>query len=219
MKILFKFPSRSRPEKMIKTLENLYDKLSLSSNYVVSMNLDLNDRTVNNEKIIEQIKSFPQIIVEWGHSSSKIHAINRDIPKTGWDILVLLSDDMELLEKDFDEIIRQDFTDAQTLDTVIYYTDGFTEGIVSFPVIGKTWFDRYGYIYHPQYLSLFCDDELFQVSKRQGKLFPGSANIVRHNHPSNIGGEVDEQLRRTESYYGIDKQTFDKRKRLNFYLK
>lgn len=215
MKILIKFPSRSRPDKFLRAIKNIQDNIS-DNNYLISATLDSNDRLMNNPNMIERLKGIKNLEISWGNSRGKIHAVNRDIPKTAWDILVLFSDDMQIITKGFDNLIREDFSRAGTLDTVVYYSDGHSKNIVSFPVIGRTWFDRYNFIYHTAYMSLFCDEELYLVAESQNKLYKSKFDIVKHNHPSWTGEKRDRQLIYTESLYKIDKKTFETRKRNNF---
>jgi hypothetical protein len=40
--------------------------------------------------------------------------------------------------------------------------------------------------------------------------------IFNHNHPANVGGFLDEQLIKTESFSDIDRQNYEKRLHNNF---
>jgi hypothetical protein len=215
MKILIKFPSRSRPDKFFKAVENIQNNVS-DDNYLICATLDQNDRLMNTPDNLVKLSKIKNIAVNWGHSKGKIHAVNRDVPKTEWDILVLFSDDMQIITKGFDNLIREDFNNAGTLDSVIYYSDGYSKNIVSFPVIGRAWYERYNFIYHTAYMSLFCDEELYIVAERQNKLYKSKFDIVKHNHPSWTGAKRDRQLIYTESLYKIDKRIFEIRKSNNF---
>lgn len=222
MKILFKFPSRSRPEKFFKTLKNIILNTVDWSNYLISATLDENDLTMNNDSVKEKLKTeYPLVEVWWGRSRNKVDAINRDVNISyDWDIIVLVSDDMEFIAYGFDDMIRRDFKLEESLDRVIHYTDGFDhDPIISLPVLGREWYNHWGYIYNPVYVSLFCDEELYLVAKQLGKLYTSDFKIVRHNHPAWIGGIIDPQLKSSQSFHPIDKITFERRKRNNFFLK
>lgn len=224
MKILIKFPSRSRPEKFFKTVDNIFAHLANKQDYLISATLDDNDLTMRSVEALRKIDMLEKTInfeVVWGRSRNKVDACNRGINlKFPWDIVVLISDDMQIIAHGFDDLIRRDFKMEDSLDRVIHYKDGFEhDPIISFPVIGRLWFNHYGYIYPPMYISLFCDEELYLVAQQRGKLYTSDFNIVKHNHPTWIGGVVDAQLRGSESFHPIDKQTFEKRKRNNFFIK
>ena len=175
---------------------------------------------MNNEQVRKRIETYgPTVKVVWGKSTSKIHAINRDMPDD-WDIVIATSDDMEFIMPGFDLQIIKDMADNfPDGDGVLHYKDGFEHGdILSLPVIGKAYYDRFGYIYHPSYQSLFCDEEAIMVARSLGKLYSSDIEIVKHNHPANIGGHVDPQLQQTQKLHAVDKITFERRKRSNFFI-
>jgi hypothetical protein len=83
-------------------------------------------------------------------------------------------------------------------------------------IIGRKYYDKYNYIYHPSYISLWCDNEYTIVAKNQQKMIYFEEIIFVHNHPSNVGGIVDEQLKKTESFAEIDYNNFMNRQKNNF---
>lgn len=223
MKILFKFPSRSRPEKFFAAIKNIQENISDQDNYLISVNLDYNDHTMLTHEVTKEIDSLKNVIIHWGHSRSKVDACNRNVEteqEYPWDILVLTSDDMDWIKFGFDDLIREAFKREGSLDRVMHVRDGYDhDPIVSVPILGKEWYTTYGYVYHPSYLSLFCDEELYLLAKQIDKLILSELEIVIHQHPVWTGGKVDHQLKHTQSYHAIDKITFQKRQRLNFFIK
>lgn len=219
MKILFKFPSRSRPEKFFKAIENIQTMVADKENYLIQATLDISDHTMAN--CHNRLNELKNVEINWGHSRSKIDAVNRDVTKEyAWDILIATSDDMEFIKSGFDDDIRKAFVVEDSLDRVLWVRDGYDhDPIISLPILGREWYNTYGYIYHPQYISLFCDEELYLVASQLNKLIPSDLVIVKHQHPTWIGGPVDSLLRSTEKFHPIDKMTFDKRKRNNFFIK
>jgi hypothetical protein len=86
-------------------------------------------------------------------------------------------------------------------------------------ILGKTFFDRFGYIYHPNYTSLFCDDEQTSVAKILGKYKFIDNQIFIHKHPMNDNTVLfDNQYKHTESYFHIDQEVYRNRKANNFFL-
>jgi hypothetical protein len=226
-KILFKYASRSRNQKFFIGLDNILQNIGDLNNFCILISLDIDDVTMNNPltitKLTEYVQRYPEnIIVKFGTSSSKIDAINRDVneikSKFNFDILVNFSDDMEFTQHSFDEIIRNKFYDFYPdTDGNIYFNDGFVgDRISTMSIIGRKYYDKFNYIYHPSYHSLWCDNEYTEVAKRNQKILYFHENIFRHNHPSNIGGFVDEQLVKTESFADIDRQNYEQRLNNNF---
>lgn len=72
LKILVKLPSRGRPKKLIKALDSIVDNIQDKENTFISLTLDSDDDTVNNESFISQIRTRQaKISIEWGLSTSK----------------------------------------------------------------------------------------------------------------------------------------------------
>jgi len=229
--ILHKFATRSRPEKFFKGIENIISKAYDKHNLGVLVSADMDDTTMWNPKVLERLLPYVKsgyVFPIFGSSNSKIEAINRDMNKTDsieklkkWDVLVNFSDDMEFIVDGYDEIIREKFTTHYPdTDGNLHFNDGFTADRVStMTIMGRKYYNRFGYIYHPSYFSLWCDNEYTEVARILNKIMYFTTPIYRHNHPANISGlERDEQLLKTESYYEQDGQTYYQRKIHNFYL-
>jgi hypothetical protein len=226
-KILFKYASRSRTQKFFGGLDNILNNLADLNNFCILVSLDLDDTTMNNpttiQKLTEYVQKYPErIVVKYGHSKNKIDAINRDVnelkDKFNFDILVNFSDDMEFIQHSFDEVIRNKFyTNYPDTDGNIYFNDGFVgDRLCTMSIIGRKYYDKFNYIYHPSYHSLWCDNEYTEVAKRNQKMLYFHENIFRHNHPANVGGFMDEQLVKTESFSEIDRQNYEQRFNNNF---
>jgi hypothetical protein len=227
LKILFKFASRSRNNKFFVGLDNILSNLADLENFCILASLDIDDVTMNNpttiNRLVEYVNKYPEkIIVKFGHSKNKIDAINRDVNEIkdnfNFDILVNFSDDMEFIQHSFDEIIRNKFLNHYPdTDGNIYFNDGFVgEKISTMSIIGRKYYEKFNYIYHPSYHSLWCDNEYTEVAKKNQKILYFHENIYRHNHPANIGGSMDEQLVKTESFEQVDRFNYQQRLNNNF---
>jgi len=226
-KILFKYASRSRNEKFFDGLDNILSNLNDLNNFCILCSLDADDETMNNQqsikRITEYVKKYPaNIVIKFGKSKNKIDAINRDVnefkERFDFDILVNFSDDMQFIVNSFDKIIRDKFYIAYpNLDGNIYFNDGFVgDAISTMSIIGRKYYDKFNYIYHPSYHSLWCDNEYTMVAKSEKKIVYFDEKIYIHNHPANIGGFIDTQLMKTESFNEIDRDNFNKRLTNNF---
>ena len=138
---------------------------------------------------------------------------------TGWDIVLLASDDMIPVVKGYDQIIRQDmskhFSDT---DGTLWYNDGGQSDINTLCILGKKYFDRFGYIYHPAYTSLWCDNEFTKVSQKLNKVYRSQTTIIEHAHPVYKKTNYDPLYAKNESFYIADKQVFLDRESKNFDL-
>jgi len=222
MKILYKYPSRQRPHKLFPSLDRFYS-LVRHLDFQLVITLDEDDASMQTATSQESWyayanrKSAP--IVDLGFSKGKVDAINRGMEKyTDWDILVLLSDDMELLPG-FDTEILKAFEDG--FSGLAHFPDGHANGrLCTFPVMDRKYYDLFGYIYNPIYKSVYCDNEQHQVAvlMKRYKYIP--VNIVRHMHPIWGHATFDELYFRNENrlLYHQDGEVFKARKVNNFGL-
>lgn len=82
--------------------------------------------------------------------------------------------------------------------------------------MGREYYNRFGYIYHPDYVSLFCDNEAMDTAIELNKYVYVDRLIHEHRHPVWGFGQTDELGRRNDIYYRQDKRTYDKRKVAGF---
>lgn len=219
MTICYNYASRQRPDKFFEGLDNIC-QLSKSQDYFIVAKLDHDDHTMNNKGVYERFGSYAELIVKWGHSKSKIDAINRgltDLPP--FDILINFSDDMRFIMAGFDEQIRSDFKKHfPDLDGFLHYPDQYAKDRVStMSILGKKYFERFNYVYHEQYYSLFCDDEETEKAKLLGKYHYSPLQIFEHRHYVMGAAHKDELYRRNDSYQA-DKIIYEQRKAKNFDL-
>lgn len=216
MKILVNFPSRSRPERFHACMVNLRQCFT---NYKVALKVDRNDPTLRQYLS----KAYPEILLYLGHSKSKVDAINRDIPLYDWEIIVNTSDDILWRPGAGAEIIKN-----YEKDTFLHFPEPYAESqaakrksnsICVSSIMDRVYFDRFGYIYNPQYLSLWCDNEATEVAKNLGRYKFVNKIIFEHMHPAAGKAVKDHQYKLTESFGAIDKRTFLTRKEKGFYVR
>ena len=105
-------------------------------------------------------------------------------------------------------------------DFSLHYPDGspVQDRVITLPILGYSFFKRFGYIYNPSYSSLWCDLEMYNVSKILGKYKYINSNIFKHNHMLWTKTPYDELMKRNESFYDSDKEIYFKRLANNFDL-
>lgn len=219
--ILFKYPARGRRDKFFSTLQSYYDNLINKDDFEFIISIDDDDHELNNSDFISAVESMKNAKVIIGPSKGKITAINRDIERAKpWSIIVLVSDDMIPVKKGFDMIIRKDmnkhFPDT---DGVLWYNDGHQGNkLNTLCILGKVYYERFGYIYHNDYLSLYCDNEFTEVSKRLNKVRYESLCTIEHQHWAWGYGKMDDLYTRNEKYIQQDHDTFQRRAAIGFEL-
>jgi hypothetical protein len=213
MKILVKYPSRNRKEKFYQNLNKMRVMANNSNDITYHFTID------DDEVDLYFIETLG------GKSNNKIHAVNRDVPESDWDILVVMSDDMVCITHGWDDIIRQDMNENfPDTDGVLHYNDGNQKAnVMTMSIIGRKYYQRDGYIYNPEYQSLWCDVEATEVAHMRGKYkYMGDATILfAHHHPAWGFCLHDEQYRKTESpyYWQKDRQVIENNRAKNYGLK
>jgi hypothetical protein len=222
MRILYNFASRSRPNKFFACLDNIHS-LARHDNFVIIATLDVDDPTMNTPEVRYRISEYKKVVPYWGFSKSKIDAINKNVCfALEWDILINTSDDFVFLKEGFDKTIIDDFWEGfRSTDGFLHYPDGaVNEKLATMSIIGRPYYDRFGYIYHPDYVSVYCDKEAQEVAKRLCRYKYINNQLFEHRHPVWRKTEWDDQYRKTEDpvIYAKDAETYRNRKANNFDL-
>jgi len=215
LKILYKLATRSRREKAIRAIENII-KFNPKGEFAILLSIDTDDESMKDFQYDSEA-----VIIKRGLSKNKIDAINRDMDiienEYDWDILVNFSDDMEITSMDFSDVLRSVFD--TNLDFFLHLPDGHqNDRIPTMSIMGKTYYKRFDFIYHPSYQSVWCDNEAMEVAKMLDKWIYLPQHLFTHNHPAHFGIAFDEQYEKTESpiVHSQDHQNFEARKKIGF---
>lgn len=219
VRILYKFPSRSRPDRLFKCLDNMVAMMK-HDDYLIEVTADIDDDTMTPAVVRDRINSYRNTHVTYGTSTSKVHAINRDLELfQDWDILINMSDDMEFIQPGFDTLILQDYAKFPVGDVLMHYPDQAAgQTLITMAIMDKKYYNRFKYIYCPEYKSLFCDNEQQEVAKILGRYVYIKRRLFNHNHPAWGYGTPDALMVHTESFHKEDKATFERRKAMNFFI-
>lgn len=202
--ILFNFASRTRGAKFNRVVNQIYEYCT--EPFTILAKVDDDDPNLS-------AYDLSRVTHVGGTCTSKIDAINKGIPKEGWDILCDVSDDFVFTRAGFDNIIREHCGP----NDVLHFPEPFAKDrIIIMAVMGNEYYNKYGYIFNPAYKSLFCDDELTAVAKKVGAYKFINEDIFRHEHPAAGYGKPDRQTMITEAFWHQDKKTFEKRQQLGF---
>jgi len=228
MKILIQFPTYNRPNKFLSVLEKYVDTCSDKHEIFFNINCDSADITMTNPYIKKQIDAIlgkrtnVDGVVNFDANTTKISAINDHINGRDFDIVVCASDDMVPKAHNWDNEIaiamKQHFPD---LNGCVHFNDGNTDGeLITFSILGRALYNSFGYIYHPDYKSLYCDNEFTEVVRDSDREKYIDKIIISHEHWSIEGSEnhnqTDMAVAKTLRYSGRDQQVYEKRKQLGF---
>jgi len=209
-RILIKFPTRSRHEKFQIVLQEYIDMANSIDDIKIIVSVDDDDSP-------KKYKAFhPCITIVSGPSSGKIGAINRDMPDPStFDILLLASDDMIPVQQGYDDIIRLKMLKYfPNTDGVLWFNDGYAGFKLNTLVIcGSKYYQRFGYIYYPEYKSLFCDNEFMDEANKLGRQVYFHQTIIKHEHPANnFRIKTDILYKTNEQLWNLDESLYNSRK-------
>jgi hypothetical protein len=215
MKLCIKLPTYGRPERLLGLLPEYFQLLSgrVDVQFVVTCNRD--DLTMNCQAVRQQLAEFPRLVLCFGQLSGKIAAYNAHAQVCpDWDILLVASDDMVPQRKDYDELVvermQASFPDT---DGTLHFNDGFTGNVVNtLPILGRRYYDHFGYVYHGSYRSFWADNEYTEVARALGRLAYFDDVIIRHEHYQNTGGPPDDVYLRSEQAWIADHLNYLRRK-------
>jgi hypothetical protein len=177
---------------------------------------------MNNQHTIDVLKTFKNTTYVFDISDSKIHAVNRDIDKIDfdWDIILLASDDMTPQVEGYDQIIKDKMKEFYSdTDGILWFNDGFQgEKLNTLCVLGKKYYERFNYIYHPDYKSCWSDNEFMEVGKILKKQTYIDSVIIKHEHPDWGYGSRDQIHTNNINDYQYDLGVYNRRKDINFEL-
>jgi hypothetical protein len=218
--ILVKLPSRGRPQKLVDVLKKYIAYAEKPDRIIFLITLDSDDETAdyNLKHRLEKLHKNVKVMI--GKSGSKIKACNRDVDKfKKYDIIVLASDDMTPVEQGYDDIIRKNMREYfPDTDGVLFFNDGFRgRDLNTMCILGKKYYDRFGYIYHPSYRSFFCDNEFMIVADKLNRQIYFEQVIFKHEHYDNVEGvEEDELYKHNSKYFKDDEMIFHQRMSTGF---
>ena len=95
--------------------------------------------------------------------------------------------------------------------------DGTQGWIITLPIMDRTYYNRFGYIYYPEYLHMFCDTELTAVADLTARKITSDLKFM-HNHYSVTGTGMDEISQRADRTWQQGERLFIDRYKFNFGL-
>ncbi len=224
MKILLKCPTRSRARRVLDTLSLYVRMASRLDQLGVLVSCDVDDGTMTNTRELETILSrCAWHRIARSPNRSKIEACNADMKDVewDWDIVVLVSDDMIPKIRGYDDVIRNymlaKFPDR---DGILWFNDGFQENkLNTLCIFGRAFYERQGYIYAPEYKSLFCDTELTDLCRTtyKDKCHYVPYCIIRHEHPgTGYPQTMDKLYEHNQKFWVEDMYTYISRKTYDY---
>ena len=102
-------------------------------------------------------------------------------------------------------------------DGLLWFYNKHRPDLNTLTIIGKTYFERFNYLYNPEYKSLWCDNELTDVGNILQRQTHIDKCIIDHQHVD-CGYKKDDLYLTNLQYYNEDKATYIRRRQIKFGL-
>lgn len=192
-------PSRSRPEKAYYTWQSWFgNKFYEEIDWILS--LDEDDKSPYNS----WFDTTPIRIIR-NKNRSAVDAINNAAKLAKFDIMIVVSDDTDCGYMYWDRKIELE-VDGKS-DYLLKTKDGIQDYIVTMTVMDRTYYERDGYIYHPDFFHQFADTYLTCKADILGRLIKSDLKFP-HMHYSHLHEFPDELNKRNDASWKEGQNTF-----------
>lgn len=180
-------PSRGRPIQAWNCMYRWIDSCSPYNKleYILSIDSDEAPRYFH---VVKRMKGEINLRVVIWDNSNIVQALNRGAKYSTGDVLIYVSDDFEC-PPNWDIEIQKRTVDRD--DWVLGVYDGLQSETQTISILSRKYYERFGYIYYPKYISMYADPDFTQVAKRTGKLIPAFDLLFKHNHYTANGEPYD----------------------------
>lgn len=178
-------PSYGRPKLAEETYYEWMNNAAAPHNIEYIMSVDRSDPEFNNYYNLR-----PGQRQRWrfglriNDSTTAIKAINNAAGDASGDLLIVVSDDFSC-PKNWDVDLLRHIGERR--DFAVKTWDGLQPWIITLPIMDREYYNRFGYIYYPEYEHMFCDTEMTHVADLLDKVLLVNMEFP-HRHYSQPGG-------------------------------
>lgn len=192
MKISLLHPSRQRPERSYAVISKWIAFSGIPNEDIeLIVSLDTDDPLLDHYRSL-----YNKTIIN--PNNSAVQAINNAAKYATGDIMIVVSDDTNCPEDWGKQILgavegKKDF--------ILKVYDGIQKWIITMPVMDRAYYDRFGYIYHPNFKHMFCDTWLTHQAEILGKVITRNDILFEHMHPCVKKSVADEINKRADATF------------------
>jgi len=201
MRISVIHPTRNRPKQAYQTWSNWYDKADNVFEYILS--IDEDDKY--------DYLEFPCKVLTRPNKSA-IEAINNAVKFITGDLIIVISDDFDAPDH-WDTLLLNELKDKT--DFLLKTDDGLQPTLVTLPILDRVYYNRFGYVYHPDYKHMWADTEMTAVALMIGKCIKSDLSFP-HLHYSTGKSPKDEINVRNDATWKQGERLFNERLKTNF---
>jgi len=218
-------PSRGRPQQAFNTAQKWIERAGVEVEYILSLDeSDMYQKAYfekygfggsdwpDRKGIHKTTTGFTCVLED---NKSVVEATNKAAKVSKGDILVYLSDDFDCPEG-WGELVLKEFEDRPLLIKVDDCLQPLGTMVLTIPIMNRKLYERLGYFWHPEYLSMFVDEDLFWTTRKMGALKYSEHLKFPHIHPAKGLAPDDETYRRSSKNWDQGKKLFAQRRAQGF---
>lgn len=169
--------------------------------------------------ILRELLQHPniKIITVISPNKTAIEAINSAALETSNNMIIVVSDDFDCFQG-WDEWLIDKLENRS--DYLVKTTDGIQPLLITLPIMDRMYYNRFGYIYYPEYHHMFCDTEMTDVGNILGRVIDLKDEGHKFTHKHYIAGlmEKDAINVKNDATWAQGEKLYNERKALNFFI-
>lgn len=210
-KISILHPSRNRPLQAEKTIKEWLGNAKHPEEIEYILSVDKDDKDLRRYRSV----GFNQKTFVAEHKNrSAIDAINKAAKVSTANIIIVVSDDFGCFPG-WDEALLKEVEGKE--DFILKTQDGIQEWIITLPLMDRAYYNRFGYIYYPEYKHLFCDTEMTSVGDILGRTIKSNL-YFEHRHHTVGKSRRDVVNVKNDKTWKQGETLYNARKKINFGL-
>ena len=197
-------PTRQRPQKSRETTRKW---LSYAAQQGHELIVSIDDNDPYRGEYLRLYSEFypPSTRVISNTNTSAVDAINNAAKEAKGDILIVVSDDTDVVPN-WDNLILNAVIGRK--DYVLRVADGIQDWIVTMPILDRDYYNRFGYIYYPEFKHMFCDTFLTHQADALKRIIWRNDIKFDHLHYSIKKSEKDDVSRKADSTFNDGKRLY-----------
>lgn len=214
-------PSRNRAQMAFNTIDKWLSSASntIPLEYIISVDNSEPDYYWYETNFCSLKLKYPDKYIQLikNGNENAIQAINNGAILTTHNLIVVVSDDFDCFPN-WDIFLINALKDKK--DFIVKTSDGIQDYIITLPIMDREYYNRFNYIYNPEYQHMFCDTEMTDVGHLLGKVIDlkSDINVFKHNHYSTGGMQKDAINEKNDATWIQGENLYYSRKANQFYL-
>jgi hypothetical protein len=177
------------------------------------------DEYIKGFGMLECLLSHPNIEMKIivSPNNTAIDAINKAALTSVNNLIIVVSDDFDCFEG-WDTWLIDKL--ANRADYLVKTTDGIQQFLITLPIMDRMYYNRFGYVYYPEYRHMFCDTEMTDVGNILGRVIDLKDEGHKFTHKHYIAGlmEKDAINIKNDATWAQGEKLYNERKALNFFI-